>query len=417
MISLRDVVTGFGNRDPLAEVWRRDLRGGGSAEIIGTFPISFSSRGKPLTDYLISGNAVQDGTPSSVAPVDVVGCGERSVNIMPSSIAKTITENGVTMTCDGLGRYEVSGTAGNGGSVLTLTLTSEFTIPVSVGKGGQGCMLLWNNIAVSASLATLYFMYKGSAIESWSLLIQNRQHNAYTSMGGKKCDAIRIVISGGKSAYFTFSPEFVETGSYPQEYEPYGYKLTPTVNGTEYPIYLGQVETTRWIKKLALTGEEDWRLWQSGQTDVERYYYKWGKIVPSDYGLICTHFRLIRGDGNFEHIRLGGNNLDDFIIFISKTIAPTVADFKSYLAAQYAAGTPVTVWYVLAEPDTSIVNEPLMKIGDYADTISFAQAEVVIPTVNGANVLDMTSPVKPSEVYIKGNGIKPTNDPNFENGG
>lgn len=47
-----------------------------------------------------------------------------------------------------------------------------------------------------------------------------------------------------------------------------------------------------------------------------------------------------------------------------------------------------------------------MKIGDYADTISFAQSQVAIPTVNGANILDMTSPVKPSEVYIKGKGIK-----------
>lgn len=80
----------------------------------------------------------------------------------------------------------------------------------------------------------------------------------------------------------------------------------------------------------------------------------------------------------------------------------------TWLAAQYAAGHPVTVWYVLAEPETAIVNEPLMKIGDYADTISFAQSQVAIPTASGANVLDMTSPVKPSEVYVKGKGIKPT---------
>ena len=49
-----------------------------------------------------------------------------------------------------------------------------------------------------------------------------------------------------------------------------------------------------------------------------------------------------------------------------------------------------------------------MKIGDYADTVSAAQTGVTIPTVSGANVLDMTSPVKPSEMYIKGKGIKPT---------
>lgn len=368
---------------------------GSGTDSLTAFPAMIQAAGEPLTDYTLTGNTVQDGTPTPEAPVDVVGCGKKSVNIMPSSIAQTITENGVAMTCDGLGRYEVSGTAGTGGSVLTLTLTSEFTIPVSVGQGGRGCMLIWNNIAVTASIATLYFMYKGSAIESWSLSTQNRQHNAYTSMGGKKCDAIRIAISGGKSVSFTISPEFVETGSYPQEYEPYGYNLPLTVNGTEYPIYLGQAPTTRRIKKLVLDGTEPWGLWSSGQPDVERFYYKWGRGT-SDYQLICTHFPNLNEDGNFEHIRLDGSSRDDFIIFISKTNAPTVTDFKSYLASQYAAGTPVTVWYVLAEPETGIVNEPLMKIGDYADTVSYAQAGVAIPTSDGDNTITFGTMVKPS---------------------
>jgi hypothetical protein len=79
----------------------------------------------------------------------------------------------------------------------------------------------------------------------------------------------------------------------------------------------------------------------------------------------------------------------------------TLADFKSYLAAQYAAGTPVTVWYVLDEPETDIVNEPLMKIGDYADTVSCEQAGVQIPTNKGSTTVDVDTTLKPSEVYIK----------------
>lgn len=279
MISLRDVVTGFGNRDPLAEVWRRDLRGGGSsAEITGTLPLSFSGRGKPLTDYLISGNTVQNGTPSPKAPVDVMGCG------------------------------------------------------------------VWD---------------------------ETRQ----------------------------------------------SYKLPPTVNGTEYPIYLGQVETTRRIKKLVLTGEENWVI-DGGLNGL--YSFK-PDIAPYEAykDQLCSHFQLADRYSTLYY----NNNLFGFTsgvtgrLIMHYNAAQTADAFKQYLAAQYANGTPVTVWYVLAEPETGIVNEPMHKIGDYADTISFAQAEVVIPTVNGANVLDMTATVKPSEVYIKGNGIKPTNDPNFENGG
>lgn len=370
---------------------------GSGTDSLTAFPAVIQASGDPLTDYTVSGNTVQDGTPTPEAPVDVVGCGEGSVNIMPSSIAKTITENGVTMTCDGLGRYEVSGTAGNGGSVLTLTLTSEFTIPVSVGKGGQGCMLLWNNIAVSASLATLYFMYKGSAIESWSLSIQNRQHNAYTSMGGKKCDAIRIEISGGKSAYFTFSPEFVETGSYPQEYEPYGYKLTPTVNGTEHPIYLGQVKATRKIYKMRLLDP------LSSTATANGYRLSFSisdHRAPSHQsgGGMCT---ITTWNSNYNQ---AGFAAAGQYAYITQNISEW-ATIEG--ATQWFKENEVYIWYSLANPETGIINEPLHKIGDYADTITMAQAGVTIPTSDGDNTITFGTSVQPSGMSATFKGWHP----------
>lgn len=195
----------------------------------------------------------------------------------------------------------------------------------------------------------------------------------------------------------------------------HSFKLPLTVNGVERPIYLGQVESTRRIRKLVLTGEENWTLRKSPSWfTIEPWpfpsYYRSG-TNRGETSLICNSF-IAEANNN-----LPGDISDGRIVFRSNATPSvtvhdsgrtTVEQFKSYLASQYAAGTPVTVWYVLAESETGIVNEPLMKIGDYADTVSFAQAGVTIPTVSGANVLDMTSPVKPSEVYIKGKGIKPT---------
>jgi hypothetical protein len=66
----------------------------------------------------------------------------------------------------------------------------------------------------------------------------------------------------------------------------------------------------------------------------------------------------------------------------------TNAGMKEYISSQYAAGTPVTVWYILTEPETGVVNEPLMKIGDYADTIDSTQATVQIPTNKGTTIID-----------------------------
>lgn len=178
-------------------------------------------------------------------------------------------------------------------------------------------------------------------------------------------------------------------GSTALPYEPYGFKLPITVNGVEYPIYLGTVPTTRRIKKLVLDGTE------SSWAVLDVYYTVNAINVRSWMPCLCSHCE-------YNGI-IGGNSTTR--IWIKKAAFPncaSLADFKSYLAAQYANGTPVTVWYVLAEPETAVVNEPLMKIGDYADTVSFAQAGVTIPTVNGANVLDVPTEVKPSEITIKG---------------
>jgi hypothetical protein len=78
------------------------------------------------------------------------------------------------------------------------------------------------------------------------------------------------------------------------------------------------------------------------------------------------------------------------------------SDFASYCARQYAAGTPVTVLYVLAKPGTAIVNEPLNKLGDYADTVSMAQAGVEISTTKGFNTITTDTTVLPSNIEVKG---------------
>lgn len=82
-------------------------------------------------------------------------------------------------------------------------------------------------------------------------------------------------------------------------------------------------------------------------------------------------------------------------IRVSDSIATTVSAFKSWLALN-----PVTVWYVLATPTTGIVNEPLAKIGDYADTLASADAGVTIPTVKGDNMLTVDTELQPSEMTI-----------------
>lgn len=70
----------------------------------------------------------------------------------------------------------------------------------------------------------------------------------------------------------------------------------------------------------------------------------------------------------------------------------------------------VYMYYVLATEETAVVNEPLMKIGDYADTLSMEQAGVDVPTNEKPTetVIDVPTSVKPSEGYIKYTGYSDT---------
>lgn len=388
MISLRDVVTGFGVRDPLAEVWRRSLRGGGggAAEITGIPPLRYIGDGRPLTDYRISGNAVQDGTPSPDAPVDAAGCGVRTGNLFDI----TTLENGIYLASSG-NKYGGATNGVRAGTKIKVLPNTAYTISAQSSANVSLRIFEWSNGTFIKQ--TPKYNVSGSV----SLTVTTTAETT----------EIAFNIEGENGQYTT--NVMLNLGSTALPYEPYGYKLPLTVNGVEYPIYLGKVETTRRIKKLVLTGEEDIAI-KSGNA-------KWfipiaDMRLPTTASILwfCSHYQAVANNApwaSYDYV-ISWSTVDTVsskglrIRDVNFLTGTTVADFKSYLAQQYAAGTPVTVWYVLAEPETAIVNEPLMKIGDYADTVSLAQAGVTIPTVNGENVLDVPTEVPPSEVTIKG---------------
>lgn len=182
------------------------------------------------------------------------------------------------------------------------------------------------------------------------------------------------------------------------------YKIPILSANTTTPVYLGEVETTRKIRKIVFVGSED-ENWsgQSAGGGAMRFRYAISNSVQADAAhmtSICTHLPLgvEGGTWNTDDIYTISNN---YLWVRLDSSFTTVASLKSWLAQQYANGTPFTVYYTLATPETGIVNESLMKIGEYADTVSMEQAGVQIPTTRGTNTLDVLTDVKPSEIYIK----------------
>lgn len=173
------------------------------------------------------------------------------------------------------------------------------------------------------------------------------------------------------------------------------YIIPVTCGGTTTNLFLGSATSTRRVKKLVLTGSasENWSYVPSGGISRFRINLADAAAVTE---LKSTHYvyELANAYGN----AFVNTTLTTLTICHSLT---TVDAFKAFLAEQYAAGTPVTIWYVLATPETAATNEPLMKIGSYADEISKTGTGVNIPTVSGSNTLTVGTTVQPSEMTIE----------------
>lgn len=173
------------------------------------------------------------------------------------------------------------------------------------------------------------------------------------------------------------------------------YKIPITSAGQTMPIYLGEVQTTRKIGKIDLS-ELSWKMITNGL---------WVTVnIPN---IKYTSVNKELGDGISEKYTIHtGSGMSTALNCIAIDVSQVSVNTGS--TSEKPTGM---FWYVLAEPETGIVNEPLMKIGEYADTLSMEQAGVDVPTNKKPTetVIDVPTSVKPSEGYIK--YTEPTDGP------
>lgn len=370
--------------DMFTALWAKSMVAGKINELSGQVPLSFKANGKPLLDYTISGNMEQSGTPTPDNPIMPQGTGERTGNLFNVSLTQGVW-------------------AGNAGESPHVSPSTK--------------RICTSNIINLDSTKTYTFAPRQPDMYI-VVKILDSNGNILSDSGWKT--SVTFGNAYGIVATFRFANEseispqdfmgaMLNEGSAALPYEPYGYKIPISSAGQTTPIYLGEVETTRQIKKLVLTGNEPFTK-NDGQSTHYLYYANKGTIFPRSIGktpVICNELPE-KNDAPQTVIGINTNNTFGVVYFNfgaevmnAQPSGNTVAGLKEYLAQQYAAGTPVCVWYVLAEPETGIVNEPLMRIGDYADTLSMEQAGVQIPTNNGSTTLDVLTTIKPSNVSIK----------------
>ncbi len=193
----------------------------------------------------------------------------------------------------------------------------------------------------------------------------------------------------GRTGLACFFDIQVEAGDAATPYEPYHESITTPIY-LPTPLYSGEVirsDGSRELKfgKLVLTGEEEITKHKPFTDGTVSIRIPSSKVKP--YGIIyCTHLQNVSFPELYNQEKQGisshsKDELNNLYCLISGFT--TEVKYKEFFAAQYSAGTPVTVWYQLAEPTTEAFTAPQ------------------IPTINGTTVIDVDTAVKPTEMYIK----------------
>lgn len=357
--------TGIASADMTAFDKMRALAafGGGAVKTLtGIPPLTFKADGTPLISWSMKGNGSQSGTPTPDAPIMPTFCGVRNGNLLDESTSS-----------------DADATHINYNKTAPILLTAGQTYTFSCDTACNG-------------------LYIRSASDDSNLAsINNASTLTYTPQVNVSAYC-RVWNSNG----ITNLKPMLNLGSTALPYEPYGWKIPITCAGQTVPVYLGQTQTVRRIKKLVLTGEENITFASEDTNRLVGFFTIPGMGMKSDETGYCNILLWKNNYSQSEYNRIVASGSTRFYLSLEKSILPeqTIDGFKSYLASEYAAGTPVTVWYVLATPTTGIVNEPLAKIGDYADELHSEDAGVTIPTARGNNVLTIDSDLQPSEMTI-----------------
>jgi hypothetical protein len=320
----------------------------------------------------IKGQSSQASTPTPQNPVDVNGYGERTGNLAYGRI-------------DGV----------NVGSNGTIVRTDVYAVAIGSVESGKVYTINSYVLAFYTDEPTIGSMsYDGSRIVAIK--------GTPTTFTAPITGYVAFRVESGEQA-------MLNSDSTALPYEPYGYKIPILLNSQTINKYLGTEQTVRQIKKWVLTGQEDWVM---SASFTGGFYL--ASVTP-DYMRIesgnlaaCTHYVTVNQTtsvGNLTDKQLSFSSSNTQRLYIRDINYTTAETFKTYLQQQYSNGTPVTVWYVLSSPATAITNEPLMKIGDYTDSLTTS-----VSCTAGENTLDVQTTVAPSEVTATFEGWHPVSD-------
>ena len=312
-------------------------------------------------------------------------------NYLANITQSSITENGITATYDGE-KFLCKGTT----TVTYFRLIEQTNIYLPVGT------YTFSQNAISQGRLLLRLYYKDGTFSTY-YISKNTWKASFTIL--KEAVAFRITcdsLSSGINIDYTVYVQ-LESGRTNSDW------IKPEIQQRNFPVQQEMLEGDTFVKKdgkwyekhcwekiivdgenvfvnvVGVAGGRTWARINGGTWDNSKDTYSTSKKIK------CTHFRV---SDSWENNTMYGKNTSvgmSFQFLFDNNDLKTVDDVNKALKAQYEAGTPVIIYYKLAEPQllecTEAQSEVLDEIYNKAHTyknitnISAESAEVN-PIVN-----------------------------------
>lgn len=318
-------------------------------------------------------------TLAGVAPVKTMICGKNLIGLeSPCQIGSSVEGTG-SATVE---RY-------NNGVTLTMPSASSATWaaerlwwPITAGTYTLRVKMETNDSAFTPNLGVYMKKTLTDTAEALTTVTASGSKTITVGASGYIGLYLHLTMDTGNTGARTvrYYDIQLESGNTATAYEPYtGATVTlPTLeplygDGTvsdEYDAATG-IETRRW-KRMELDGTENWHLSGTVETSKYRPTLVLSDIVTLDSNqvlpdIVCTHYQTQTMYNSYRcttGVSMDTTASKGMAVYDANYDTNSLAAWKSYLAAQKAAGTPVTVVYRLTEPVVTKHPGPHLRVMD-----------------------------------------------------
>lgn len=364
------------------------------------------SVGKPLRDYKIEGNCFQDGVPSPENPIDIQCCGERTVNLFdingdinkrwndenPTDVQKNHVINGNQINV-----YGSTSTNYPTGQIITVEVGKNYIASVRIISFGDS-----PRVAIYAmEYGSETWLGRESAEVGTELVTLSFTATTEKVVFGFCKDGI-----GPGNSNCIIGDIQLQKGNTATPYEPYGYKVPVTVGGKNLfdkslsPLYGIKAETAiNYYGTVFYDNACTISMLKPDTTYTVSFECECTENVSADVTLTTDRlgFMLYSGISGYSGIPLwidkamtAGEKLTHHATFTTPSnLHDLAANYRlilygnNYHDSNGVSTNPYIIWrnikFQEGIPKTYNIylDEPLRKVGDYADYVDFKNGKVV----------------------------------------